>query len=411
MVSAELFLNAKKGFFAIFLLRPIVEISRLGHSTILGLSASDVVGLIIPLTLVVVILLKHPRPIRIRGWLGAFVGLVVFTQVIHGMANLPQLIRVLSPIPFLIFPQIIEWKDKNVLKFIQSVCYSIPLVLLAVVLSRSAHDLLPTGVDIQGMMVGRWGGVFYVPTLMGYWLSIFFLFGFLGSIAASSQRLKRLFLGGSLLLLVPIYWTFSRTAWVSCAVGLLIVLIMSKRYRESFVVLVLAFAINFVFTGVGQRLTSDLQGVGRLVLWIPIATMFWRWDNFDKILGVGWANIDGHLLHFLPSSWPIIGVGLTENSFLFILLGAGLLASLSYLFYWLFILRGTKRLAKMQISTISKLFAILAFALTSMMLLQGLTDDLVTSPVLNWYFYAVAGIVDAMLIQSKVTFSKEKSTI
>jgi hypothetical protein len=402
VLAILLFIYNEKGFFLLFFFRPVIELSRIEGITIFGFSIAEIIGIIIPVIFIILLLFKYPSNIKIQPILLIFIVLAILTQLFHGIKNVNNLIRVISPILFFLYPQTIKWSDDNILKFIRSICYSLPFVFIAIIISYNAPPLVLAELDIGGDFIPRWGGFFYVPTRMAYWLSIFFVTGIFYFIIEKKSKLSYLYLMFVILLLVPIYWTFSRTAWVSCLICILLMFLMIRKYWIAVVITLTAILINIFFIGVGERMASDPEGLGRLLLWIPVISMFADLSILNKLFGVGWANIMDRLVRYLPFNYPIEGVGTTENMYLYLLLGGGLVILIVFILFIVFLLRSLWKLSRKGSTRISRNFGMFAFSVVIMMIIQGLTDDLIISPVMNWYYYAIAGTAISAWIQENV---------
>jgi O-antigen ligase len=120
--------------------------------------------------------------------------------------------------------------------------------------------------------------------------------------------------------------------------------------------------------------------------------MFLDASPLEQLFGVGWGNLSGRIWAYLPAGYPLVGTGVTENSFLFLTFGGGIAAGLSYVVFCGAIIARLWHLSREAQSQADRDYARFAIAMAAMMLVQGMTGDLVLSPVLIWYYYAIIGI-------------------
>jgi hypothetical protein len=126
---------------------------------------------------------------------------------------------------------------------------------------------------------------------------------------------------------------------------------------------------------------------GRIFLWSEWLTTFRNANLFHELFGLGWGIM---LRNFLSMAFPTSSV--TENSFLWFLVGAGalgLLAFCMYLFWVLFKAWGAWRRAS---SDFHRQFALLAFLITFSFVVEAFTTDVASAPNADVYIFAVMSI-------------------
>lgn len=288
--------------------------------------------------------------------------------------------------------------EKQIDVFFRTVFYSSFFVLMTLGLNLRVglEGVSGNTVDEVWRLAGQYGS----PNALAGVAFSFFLCG-LYVFARAHTPLSRLL---SLLLLsllaVVIVLTQSRTvgALMLVSVGLWLWASGRRRLLFGITVLLLFFALAST-TLTGWRLISSFSVAdeqlnpnvltlqGRIVLWGEWLINYQHASLFHKVFGLGWGVV---LRNFL--SMKFFTSSVTENSFLWFLVGTGalgLVAFCAYVFWVLFKSLGAWRRTS---SDFQRQFALLAFLTTLSFVIEAFTTDVASAPNANVYLFAVMSI-------------------
>jgi O-antigen ligase len=91
----------------------------------------------------------------------------------------------------------------------------------------------------------------------------------------------------------------------------------------------------------------------------------------------------------------------TENSFLWFLVGAGILGLIAFAAYMIWVLIRTWRAWRRASSEFERRLGLLAFVAALAFVIEGSTTDLVLSPVASGYLYAILSIFVFRFLSSR----------
>lgn len=256
------------------------------------------------------------------------------------------------------------------------------------------------GSGFQAGQYWRLGGQYTFWAILAAVAFSFFVFG-LYVFGRAQTLLERLFSLSLLLLLgVVIILTQNRTMGGLMLLSVCLYLWASKRRWLLFGVTVPLLVFLFAFTAdSGWRLVSSfslanghvsgsvLTLTGRIYLWGDWLKTYMGAGLFHEIFGLGWGVVFRDYL-----SMGVLGTSITENSFLWFLVGTGALGLVvfsSYLFWVLFKAWNGWRKGS---SKFQKQFSLLTFMAVLTFVIEGFTTDLAISPDANVYLYAVMSI-------------------
>ena len=406
-LAGLLFLDPRRGFFALFLVRPLIELSRAFPDVNLwGVSLVQLAGVGIPALLMLILVVRARTdmrlPLPVLGVVFAFTIPVAWS----GAGGLELWLRLVSPLPLVLFPQLMDVGADTGFRWARAVFNSIPFVLLAMIVGWTMPLFVPAAVAVGGESVERLGGVFGVPTMTGYWLSIFVVLSAYLWWTDKRPGWRAVYVIAGLLLLVPLYATFSRTAWAGCIVAITVWLGLRGNWRGVAGVLAVGGVIMLSVAGVRDRLFApNWGGTGRTALWIPGFRMYFDASPGEQLFGVGWGNVYDRVRQYVAGDFALEGTGITENTFLFLLFGGGLVALIAYVVFCYWSARGVWYVIQRATPGSERDFALFVLAMLAMMLVQGMTGDQILSPVLVWYFYAFLGV--ALALQPRVAGAAE----
>jgi len=282
--------------------------------------------------------------------------------------------------------------EKQIDTFVRSIFYSSVLVLLILALYVT-----------EGQYLGdlwRLGGQYGIPnTLAGVSFSLF-AYGLYVLEQDRTPRGKLLTLFLLVLLAIVIILTQSQTVGGLMLVSLCLWLWTQKRRRLLYLVAVPSLVLLVVSsTASSWRLLSNfsvragdidpgvLNLTGRTYLWAKTLEQYADANAFHKLVGLGWGNV---FANFETFGFELSSV--TENSFLWFLVGAGILGVVAFAAYLIWILVRTWRGWRRTSSEFERRLGLLAFVAALAFVIEGSTTDLVLSPVASGYLYAILSI-------------------
>ncbi len=392
-------------FWAVFFFRPLLEMSRLiPEKTELVQAVINGVGVAVPTVLLLVLILHR------KIWSAdyrlplAFLVVLLLSASFHekNLEAGEMLIRILTPVVFLLFPRLVIKSEKDLRTFLHVVGASTIFVLIALYLDRdrtNIHPLFGWVQDIIPLVSGgtqrRLGAVFGVPTMTAYWVFQFFAVAFFLSDTEKSP-VRFLYLGIWVILLVPIYLAFSRATWIGCLIlFFLYPLVKSGRRRTVPLVLGLVAVAVVALPNIIHRL-QDPSTIGyRFSVWSGYIRSLTAGGVKAWLTGMGFADLPEKNV-FTGHLYSRGATGLVENSFVFLLAGAGLIAAVVFILIALDLLRRAVWLRKHGATPFVRDFGAWGISLLAVWLVMGMVGDMVTYVVINWYWYAYFGCLLAM---------------
>jgi hypothetical protein len=285
--------------------------------------------------------------------------------------------------------------EKQIDLFVRAVFYSSFLFLITLGLNLGKGM---SGTEVDPLW--RLSGQYFSPNSLAGVTFSFFLCGLYVLARTHRTHAKLLSLLLLSLLAVVIVSTQSRTVGALMLISVCVYLWTSRRHWLLYGVTVPLLMLLLASTvGAGWRLVSSflltneqvnpnvLTLQGRIFLWGEWLTNFRNASLNHKVFGLGWGVM---LRNFLSMAFTTSSV--TENSFLWFLMGAGalaLLAFIAYLFWVLFRAGGAWRRAS---SDFQRQFALLAFLTTFSFVIEAFTTDVVSAPNADVYLFGIMSI-------------------
>ena len=287
--------------------------------------------------------------------------------------------------------------EKQIDIFVRTVFYSSFFVLttLGLNLGRGLEGASSDAIDEVWRLAGQYG----TPNALAGVAFSFFLCGLyvLGrSRTAFGKSLSLLLLsllalvivltqsrtiGGLMLMSVCIWLWSSHRRWLLCGTPMALLLFLLGSTAGTGWRLISSFSLS------GDDVNPNVLTLqGRIVLWGEWLTNYLDTSLFHKAFGLGWGVV---LRNFLSMGFTS---SVTENSFLWFLVGTGALGFLAfcgYLFWVLFRAGGAWRRAS---SNFQRQFALLAFLTTLSFVIEAFTTDVASAPNANVYIFAVMSI-------------------
>jgi len=392
-------------FWAIFFFRPLLEMSRLmkGNNELVQ-GIINGVGIAVPGMLLLVLILHKKIWSKVNLLPLAFLVVMLVTGFLHetSFEAGEMLVRILTPIVFLVFPQMIIQSEKDLRTFLRIVALSTIFVLVAIYLDRQRTNVHPVYGWIQdaiplksGETQNRLGAVFGVPTMTAYWVFQFFAVTYF--LFETERTAVRFFwMGVWIILLIPIYFAFSRATWLGCLIILFLYSLLKGRLaRTTAWILGIAAVTIVVLPNIIFRLQNPITMGYRLAVWSGYLRSLAARGVASWLAGMGFASLPEKNIYtgylYAPAS-----SGFVENSFIFLLAGAGLVALIVFMMMILNLVRRAFWLRKNGTTPLIRDFGAWSIGLLAVWLVMGMVGDMVSYVVINWYWYAYFGCILAL---------------
>jgi hypothetical protein len=244
-------------------------------------------------------------------------------------------------------------------------------------------------------MQNRLAAVFGVPTMTAYWVFQFFAVAyFLFDTERSAARF--LALGVWVILLAPLYLAFSRATWIGCLVILVGYNVLKGRRRVMAILLSATAVVTVVLLpNILQRLQDPTTVGYRFDVWSGYIRSLAARGGFAWLTGMGFTNLPEKNI-YTGNLYSPGATGQVENSFVFLLAGAGVVAAVLFILLAWDLARRAWWLRTNGTTSFVRDFGAWSLALLSVWLVMGMVGDMVTYVVINWYWYAFFGCLLAM---------------
>jgi O-antigen ligase len=275
--------------------------------------------------------------------------------------------------------------------FVRTVFYSSIFVLLGVSLNLDKGFY-------QGE-VWRLGGQYVIPNTLAGVAFALFAYGLYVLGRARTVRGKLVSLSLLALLAVVIVLTQSTTVGALMLISICLWL-WSAGYRRLLYTLAVPLLALFIGLGVaaGWRVASIFSleegefapGVvnltGRTYLWGETLQQYANASLLHKFIGLGWGTVFKNFESLALQS------SVTENSFLWFLVGTGILGLIAFSAYLIWTLRRAWSGWHRASNEFERRLALLAFLVAVTFVIEGFTTDLAIAPVSSGYLYAILSI-------------------
>ena len=391
----------------LFVLRPLLDMgnpndaSVTSQASVFSASVKTIYAALVLLVLFIIWAKADDRSWLVEGpnkWLVALACITIVAWAAGGLtAGASLFVRTIWGLLVALLLGPLFRTQEQIETFIRTIFYSSILVLLILAFNLKQGDYL--------YYVWRLGGQYDVPNTLAAVAFCFFAYGLYAVGQASSVRGKAfdlLLLG---LLATTIVFTQSRTVGALMILAAFLWLWTQKNQRALYasvgLLLILAVGSNVTF---GWRLISDLSPqqapttgqatdevvnlAGRAYLWAETLEQYASASPLRKLTGLGWGTVSQN---FKLSDLAEVS-SVTENSFLWFLVGAGALGLIAFCVYLIWLTRSTWASWRRAQSEFERRLSLLAFLACLAFLIEGSTFDLVLSPVASGYFYAILSI-------------------
>lgn len=389
----------------IFLVRPLLEACRLPKfDPAVGQAIINASGVLVPAALFGALALRGK--LFERGSRQAWGFLLVFLIISlgHGLnaESGTILLKVLLPFSLLLYPALAIDSEEDVKKFLRLVGYSALIVIVLVLLDWSRTNINPVHGWVQDIIPLKEGGtrnrlasVFGVPTTTSFWLFQFLAVGYLLFETDRPPR-RWIWLGICAALSVPLYYTFARAAWIGAAVLVALYnLLKGRRLRIAVGTLAFGAAVLWLLPNVLYRMQNLATWKWRFLFWLGYLKSISVGEATGWLVGIGLTDLPRKNL-FTGELFKLGSTGLIENSFVFVLVGAGAAALLLFVAVFLSLAKTARRLSLTAGSPFVRDFGIWSLSLLAAWFVMGMSGDMVTYAVINWYFYAFFGCLLAL---------------
>jgi hypothetical protein len=392
-------------FWMVFLLRPLLDMTRLlkGQGLMVRWLINGI-GVMVPVALLLVLILHKKLMFKENAIFLLLIGAILLSYFFHEMTaeSGEMLIRILTPFAFILFPQVFIKSEEDVKTFLRLVAVSTVFVLIAICLDRSRTNVHPLSGWVQDAIMLKGGGiqnrfaaVFGVPTVTAFWLFQFFAVTYLMFEIEKFPK-RWLWIGICLILSVPLFFAFSRAAWLGCWLLIFFYNLLKGRFGRTTVwVLGVVVLAAIIVPDILYRLQNPTAIHDRLLLWSGyIQTLSFK-GSLSWLGGLGWANLPEKNL-FTGQLVTYGSTGLVENSFLFILAGAGMLALVLFVLAFFQLARWSRWLIRNARTLFIRDFGAWSLAMLPAWFVMSMAGDMVSYVVINWYWYASFGCVLAL---------------
>ncbi len=399
----------KQALWLIFLTRPFLEASRLikdDQGLVQGMI--NACGVLIPVVLFAVLLLRGRFSVKSDGIVLSFMLVFLIVSLGHGLneESGTLLLKVLMPFSLLLFPSLAVRSEEDLKTFLRLIAYSSLIVIAAILLDWNRTNINPVYGWVQdiiplksGETQNRLASVFGVPTTTSFWIFQFIaVCYFLYETERSSRRW--LWLGICAFLAIPLYLTFSRAAWIGTAllVGLFHVL-KGRRFRIAVGGLAFGASVLWLLPDILYRLQNIANWKLRLQYWSGFLKSLSAGGASNWVTGLGLSDLPGKNL-FTGSLFSYGATGLIENSFIFILVSTGGVALLLFAGLFVSLAKTAHHLNRTGASPFVRDFSRWSLAMLAAWFVMGMSGEMVTYAVINWYWYAFFGCLLALGVQA-----------
>lgn len=286
----------------------------------------------------------------------------------------------------------IPLSDHQIDLFIRTAFYSSILVLLVLLFNLDQGEYLGD--------VWRLGGQFIVPNTLAAVAFSLFAFG-LYTLSVSTGLIAKVLsstvlvllatvilatqsrtVGGLLILSVCFwFWACDRIKISYVVAGALAVILMSSVTSD--------WRLLSSFSFDSKELGPEVVNMtGRTFLWGKTLETYLEAGILHKFVGLGWGTVFDN---FAPLGLEKVS-SVTENSFLWFLVGSGLLGLAAFSSYLGWVLWSTVRVWRRAKVSFEHRLGCVAFLVALTFLVEGFTTDLVLSPVANVYLYTAISL-------------------
>jgi O-antigen ligase len=254
---------------------------------------------------------------------------------------------------------------------------------------------------------------FNLPVIMLPMLAFFFLKGV-------NWRFRKLIIVLVTIMLVALYYTYTRTGIYALAPGLLVmgILMKGKPKKSLLLVLVLVFAAFLIFVNTQGNRYSQWFGEegsanGRLVLWqtgIKVAVE-------NPILGIGgnnfreaslaYASIINPNLMKLEGTDDVLGVYQPHNDFISAWASYGTMALLAYLWMFISIFRNFLEAYRNSSTRFLKVLSLGCIGSMVAYIVNAATHNLMETSALIWIFAGLSIAVTKLMLSKRPSEAKE----
>jgi hypothetical protein len=398
-------------FFFILLVRPFIELFRINNSNEQLRLIVNGIGIIVPACLFLLMVVQNQIFKKHNLIIMLFMIAILLSTIINepSARSFEMAVRIISPFVFLMFPQTIIKTEDDLRNYFRIIAISSIFVLLAVALDWERTNIHSLGGWIQGTIATYEGGaqprmaaVFGVPTTTAFWLFQFYAVSFF--LFTTEKRLIRWpYLLLCLLILIPIYFTYSRAAWLGCFVLVILYLFLLGHHRKALAVGAAITGLSvFMLPNILLRIQSLDSVQSRIIYWIGYVRMVFSQGLLSSLFGVGWVGLPDKNL-FSGDIYDAGSTGIVENSFIFLLAGAGVISIAIFTIIFFKLARKAILIKKKGKSIFIRKYAAWCIGMISAWLIMSMSGDLVSYVIINWYFYAFFGGLLAIARNSALT--------
>ena len=306
--------------------------------------------------------------------------------------------------------------ESRVKKAIQFIFISgFVVALIGIIQKSTGVNYDHNAIHLNGIKIYRLSSTLGNPNTLGFFMVITILISIILLFNKSKIGIKRFFILFSIVLIAScLFLSYSRTAFIGLAVGILVISLMKSNIRPTIsLVIIITLTLFFMPSELGSRLTGIAHGLdpGRLDMWAS------TWEQFKQhpVIGVGYGKVGGldktgaggGLRRILSESTDQMVV--IDNSYLLLLTETGIIGFSIFCSLLIFIFkRGWLSMKKLKSQYLRRL-SICLFSILVALSIAAITANIfgMLFPI-NFYFWLLSGIlVNLKSIDSDIT-KKEK---
>jgi len=216
--------------------------------------------------------------------------------------------------------------DEHAMKGAQRALVVIGISLALVVIQEQVmgYSWFPTvGSTAYGKHLRRVTGLLGNPAFHAVTLAMVLPFVWRAMIQNPVRRNRRLLLVGLGVIYAGLFLTYNRTGWLGALLGILIFLAFYPRFRKPFFklapVLAIFIAVYWVQISSSYAFTERLVAVNPINTRVDSYKLAWKVFTNYPIIGIGFGNL-----------WYIAGLATPHNTFLWVLVTAGLVGFIPF---------------------------------------------------------------------------------
>lgn len=286
----------------------------------------------------------------INKYVFAYVGFSLFSLIYSPNVESGLLFLATTCALFIFYILVLNFiKSKNQFKIIVLLLLATNILIAVVtfyqLLNFDEWNIVNATQAASGEKISRSSGTFHDPNVAATYLMVGIIFSVSIIFYSRESKLLKLFmLGAAFISFMGMLATFSRTGWLSLAVGLFTLLLFQKKKKNilyAFLIFLFLFTAFILFTPYGQFISHRLESLVNLMGDVSIRTRIYMsisglWMFFDNpVLGVGYRGFPLLYDFYIHPEAPQLLLYVKESHTLIItLLAEGGVLAVGIVFFW-----------------------------------------------------------------------------